>query len=197
MGPLVCRIELNKKTGLTLSVVNESGKITQTAALDGTTITLTCKGDEETSTIVQQPDSISLECKTFSLNAETITLKSSKQSRYQSEETIDIQSTKDMHLDSKAGLTGRAADDVNLKGRNVTVAADSKAAMSGASAEVKASGKAQLSAAALSLSGSTKMEMEGLQVKISAKGMMDLEANGIATLKGQMANLKGTLVKIG
>ena len=197
MGALVCRIELNKEEGLILTVENEDGKITQTAVLDGNSITIICKGEEETSTITQKPESIAITCKDFSLDAETITLKSKKDAIYKSEEKIDIQSTKEMTLQSDASLTGKATSDVKISGRAVDVSADNKAGFSGMSTLIQATGKAEIKAADLALSGSTKAEMDGLKVKISSKGLLDVEATGIVTLKGQMANIKGTMTKIG
>ena len=57
---LVCRVELSKTDGVTITVTNATDGITQTLVLDGKTITTTCKGKEETSTIVQAPESITM-----------------------------------------------------------------------------------------------------------------------------------------
>ena len=197
MGALVCRVKLNKESGLTFTVENKDGKITQTAVLDGKTITITCKGDKETSTITQKPDGISIQCKDFVLDAETITCKSTKNSVYKSDEKIDIESTIDMNLKSSAKLTGQATSDTKISGKKVSLSANSKAELSGANTSISATGKTEVKGMDLKLSGTTKAEMDGLQVKISSKGILDLEATGIVNLKGQMANVKGTLTKVG
>jgi hypothetical protein len=60
---LFCRIELNKQKGIIISVENEQGQTVQTAELDGSSITLTCKGSSATSTIVQTPESVAIKCR--------------------------------------------------------------------------------------------------------------------------------------
>jgi phage baseplate assembly protein gpV len=72
---LICRIELNKQKGIILSVENEQGQTVQTAELDGSSITLTCKGPSATSTIVQTPESVAIKCKAFSVEADTVEVK--------------------------------------------------------------------------------------------------------------------------
>jgi hypothetical protein len=169
MGALVCRVELNKEKGLILTVENKDGKITQTAVLDGDVITITCKGngEEKTSTITQKPESIEIKCKEFTLDADTITCTSKEDSTYES------------------------------KGANVTVSAKSKAELKGMNTTIDGSTKTEVKGMDLKLSGTTKAEMDGLKVKISSNTMLDLEATGIVNLKGQMANVKGTLTKVG
>ncbi len=200
MGALVCRVELNKESGLTFTVENEDGKITQTAVLDGDTITITCKGngEEKTSTITQKPESIEIKCKEFTLDADTITCTSKEKSTYESEGTMDIKSAKDMTLDSKGKLTGKAASDTDISGSKVSISATGKAELKGAEISVSATtGKAEVKGMDLKLSGTTKAEMDGLKVAISSNTMLDLKATGIVNLEGQMANVKGTLTKVG
>ncbi len=67
MGTLVCRVELDKEKGLVFTVENKDGSITQTAVLDGESITLTNKGKDDVSSITQKPDSIAIKCKSFTL----------------------------------------------------------------------------------------------------------------------------------
>lgn len=200
MGALVCRVELDKEKGLILTVENEDGKITQTAVLDGDTITITCKGngEEKTSTITQKPESIEIKCKEFKLNAETITCESTKNSLYKSAEKIDIESTKDMTLNSSAKLTGQATSDTKISGSKVSISATTgKAELKGTSTEISATGKTEVKGMDLKLSGTTKAEMDGLKVAISSNTILDLKATGIVNLEGQMANVKGTLTKVG
>jgi hypothetical protein len=199
MGALVCRVELNKEKGLILTVENKDGKITQTAVLDGDVITITCKGngEEKTSTITQKPESIEIKCKEFTLDADTITCTSKEDSTYESKGKMDIKSTKDMTLDSSGKLTGKATSDAELSGANVTVSAKSKAELKGMNTTIDGSTKTEVKGMDLKLSGTTKAEMDGLKVKISSNTMLDLEATGIVNLKGQMANVKGTLTKVG
>ena len=55
---LVCKVELSQTGGLTLTVLNKDGKITQTSTFNGSTIVHICKGDKETSTITQKEDEV-------------------------------------------------------------------------------------------------------------------------------------------
>ena len=126
MGTLVCRVELDKQKGLILTVENKEGKITQTAVLDGESITITSKGEKETSTITQKPDSIAIKCKDFTLESETITCKSTKDTLHKSEQKFDLQSTKDMTMQSEAKYTAKAAQDVAISGQKIAVSAKTK-----------------------------------------------------------------------
>ena len=197
MGTLVCRVELDKEKGLIFTVENKDGKITQTAVLDGEAITITCKGDDETSTITQKPESIEIKCKEFTLDATKITCKSKEDSTYESKGTMDIKSTKDMTLNSSAKLTGSATSNAELSGANVTVSADSNAELKGMNTTIDGTTKTEVKGLELKLSGTTKAEMDGLKVAISSNTVLDLKATGIVNVDGQMANVKGTLTKVG
>src|SRR3569832_1658239 len=121
MGTLVCTITLDKEKGACVEILNEEGKITQTIEMDGTTLTITVKGEQETSTIIQKDASIAIKCKTFTLDAETITCTSTKASLHESKDTFTIKSTKDMTLESQAKLVESAVNDASLKAMNVKI----------------------------------------------------------------------------
>jgi len=197
MGTLICRVELNKTKGLILTVENKDDKITQTAVLDGKSITIKSKGQDDTSTITQKPDSIAIVCKTFTLESETITCKSTKDTSFNSEDTFDIKSSKDMTLDSQAKLTGKALKDVDVSGNNISIAATSNAELTGLNTKVDGTSKTDVTAATLKLAGSVKADLEGGMTKVSSKGMLDVESTGITTVKGSMLKLEGPLLKVG
>ena len=196
MGSLVCKIELNKERGITLQVENEAGEITQTAVFDGKKMTLTCKGKEETSVITQTPDSITVKCKTFSLEAETITCKSTDATKHVSEKTFAVESTEDLTLKSSAGLTAEASNDLDAKGDNVTVKATTKATVDGNNTDIKATSDVKISGMNVSAAGTTKSEITGLQVSVEADGTMDVKG-AATTVKGEMLSLSGSMVTIG
>ena len=102
MGALVCRIDLNKAGGITITVENADAEIVQTAVLDGTSITLTCEGSDAASMITQDAESISIKCNDFTVDAETITLQSSRDTLHKSDMHFDIESGGDLTLDSSA-----------------------------------------------------------------------------------------------
>jgi len=198
MSTLVCRIELDKIEGITLTVENKDGQITQTAVMNGESITFTSKGKKETSTITQKPDSLVIKCKDFTLETETITCKSTKNTLHQSDQKFDIKSTQDMTLTSKAKLTEEATSDASLSGMKVTVSAKDKAEISGLNTAVSAKAKMEMEGVTLALKGKAQAEMEGgASLKVSSKGMLNLESTGVTTLKGSVTNIQGTMVKLG
>ena len=198
MSTLVCRIELDKNEGIILTVENNDGQITQTAVMNGESITFTSKGEKETSTITQKPDSVVIKCKDFTLDAETITCKSTKDTLHQSDGKFDIKSTQDMTLTSKAKLTEEATMDASLSGKKITVSAIDKAEISGLNTAVKATAKMEVEGKMLALKGTVQAEMEGgATLKVSSKGILNLESTGVTNVKGPMTNLQGTMVKLG
>jgi uncharacterized ParB-like nuclease family protein len=199
MGTLVCKIELDKTKGITVTVENADGQITQTMVMDGTSITTKVKGQSDTSTIVQKADSIVVTCKDFTLDTETITLKSSKASAWTSQDTLKVTSTKDMTLTSSAKLTQSATQDAKLSSSaNVTVEATNALKTSGLTAAMSATGgEAKVDGLTLKLSGQTNAEMAGAIAKVTAQGSLSLESTGIAKLQGSMTTVGGTLVKLG
>ncbi len=107
MGSLVCRIELNKTDGITITVEDADADITQTVVLDGSSITITSTG-AETSTIVQKPDSIEMTCKTFKLDAATIQC-TSEQSITLDADTISCTSEQTIDLTATGAMTLQGA----------------------------------------------------------------------------------------
>jgi hypothetical protein len=200
MGTLVCRVELDKNKGLILTVENKEGKITQTAVLNGESITLTSKGEKETSSITQKPDSVEIKCKDFTLESETITCKSTKDTLHKSEQKFDVQSTKDMTLTSDAKYSAKATGDVSVSGKKVAVSASGKAEFSGGSASISSTGNTEVAAGStgtLSLTGGLKTEMGGKMVEISADGIMTVKGK-MTNVEGKMASVKGTaMTKVG
>src|SRR3990167_2793258 len=67
-------INLNHEKGLTLSLKDKNADMTQETIFDGKAMTHLCKGSAGTSTIVQKPDSITVECDKFSVKSKEIIL---------------------------------------------------------------------------------------------------------------------------
>jgi hypothetical protein len=191
MAKLVCTVELSKETGISIKVENADGKITQTITMDGTTLTLTVAGEQETSTFTQKADSIAIKCKDFSIEASnTITCTSTKATKHQSDDTLTLQSAKDMTLTSSAKLVQSADSDVTLAGANIKATAQSAASLKGLTAEVTGD-------TSLTLKGTTKVDMSGAQVAIKADAQLGAESSGMATLGGSLTTIKGTLINAG
>lgn len=200
MGTLVCTIELDKQKGITVTVDNAEGQIVQTVTMDGTSITLKVAGQSDTSTVVQKADSIVVTVKDFKVDAETITLLSSKTSDWKSQDTLTVESTKDMTFTSQAKLTQSATQDASLSSTaKINVEATQALAMKGMTASMQATGgEAKVDGLTLKLSGTTDAAMSGLNVKVSGQAALDLEAQGMANLKASgITSVSGALVKLG
>lgn len=127
MSALFCRVELNKTSGIIITLDNSSGGITHTVVLNGDTITTTSKGDAGTSTIVQAPDRITMDCKTFELTAETISCSASS--------TAKFTSGSDFSISSDSNLKTKAAADVSVDGTNIKLTGSAQ--ISGSAALIK------------------------------------------------------------
>lgn len=192
MGTLVCTIEMDKAAGLTVTIKNADGKITQTVKMDGTMIELKVAGESATSVIQQNSEKITITCKQFEVKAEeTIDLSSGKASTWKSDDTLTVQSAKDMTLKSDAN--------VSVSGQKIAAEGQTEVSLSGASTST-----VSLASAGATVSSGGKLElsqsqaaMSGVQVQVKADGMMSLESSGIATLKGSMTNVQGSLVNLG
>ena len=196
MGTLICRVELDKNKGLVLTVEDKEGKVTQTAVMNGDSITFTSKKQSDISTITQKPDSVEIKCKNFTLESETITCKSTKDTLHKSDQKFDIQSTMDMTLQSSAKYNAKATGDASVSGQNVTVSALNKTDISGMTASLSSKGKTEVTGMSLSLSGTAKAEMKGPMVDVSAQGVMNVKGS-LTNVEGQITSLKGTLTKVG
>jgi hypothetical protein len=199
MAKLVCTIDLDKEKGLIVTVEDSEGKLTQTVKLDGKAITLEVKSNSDTSTLVQKPDSISLTCKSLSVNADTITLQSKKESAWTSEKTLRLQSTEDMTLTSSAKLTQKATQDALLSSSaNFQVKATQKLTLEGMEGQLSTKGgPLKLEGVKLEMKGKSQAELAAPLIKVAAQGKLGLESSGVAELKGSMTSVSGSLVKLG
>ena len=200
MGKLVCTVELDKEKGVTVKVENADASITQTVHMDGESITIKVEGSSETSTIVQKEDSVTITCKDFTVDATgTLTLKSQAASSWASQDTLDIESTKDMSLTSSAKLTQKATSDAMLSSdAKVNVEAAMDLALKGMKASLVASGgETKIEGLTLKMAGQTQAELSSPMTKVAADGKLGLESSGMAELKGAMTTVGGSLVKLG
>lgn len=193
---LVCKIELSQTAGITLTVVNKDGNITQTACMDGTAITLTCKGQQATSTITQDCDSVTVKCNNFTVEAENITCKSSKDTQHQAQGTFTIDSTGKATVKTSDEMDVSATSKYSLSAADIAASAQNTAKLTALTTTVNGDQKASVTGMELSLSAQTNAALDGLAVKVSAQTTMDVEGL-TTTVKGQMTNVQGTLVKLG
>lgn len=157
MGTLVCRIELNKNTGITITVENPDGKITQTAVLNGESITIKSAGETDTSTITQTPDSITIKCKTFKLETETTTCTSTMATKVSAKTDVTVNADKNIALTATSNLEGTGSQLV-LKG-------NAKADISAPIVKVAATGPMNVEGQVTTIKGSVT-NIQGSLVKI-------------------------------
>ncbi|MDO9140119.1 MAG: hypothetical protein Q7U38_07330 [Methylobacter sp.] len=193
---LVCKIELCQTKGITLTVINKDGKITQTATFDGTDITLTCKGENDTSTITQKTDSITVDCKDFIVNAESITCKSTKDTLHEATGTFTINSTKKATFKSSVDMDVTAATKLNLEATDFVASASNSAKVTALTSTLNGDNKANVTGLELALTGTTNASLKGAMVKVAADTTMNVEGL-TTTVKGQLTNIQGSLVKLG
>lgn len=176
MATLVCTIQMEKAGGVSIVIDNDDDSVTQTIHLDGQKLTMTvkCKGD--TSSYVQDAKSVTIKCDDFKVEAKTITCSSSKESKYESDDTLLLSSKRDMTIKSQADLKQSAVGEVSISGRKVSIKSQTELDMGGASAKMKSDGPAEMSGSTLKLSGLISAELSA--------PMVTVKADGILTLKG-------------
>jgi hypothetical protein len=215
----VCTFELNKTAGITVKLVNQTKQITQTVTLDGTAITLKfdnaqtqksstvtqkdesvvteVKDQANTSTLTQKADSVTVVCKTFEVDAETLTLKSSKDTSHKATGKYTVTAQDDLSVTGSKNGTVKTTMNLNLEAtQNLTAKATQNLSLEGLEAAMKAQTKA-------SVDGQTQVEIKGLQIAATAQAALTLEGEitsvgkSLTTVKGQMVNVQGSLVKLG
>jgi type VI secretion system secreted protein VgrG len=214
-----CRIELSKAGGMTLVIVDSKKKeqFLRKVELGPTAITLTCKDgavtsvvtqkdgsintkvttDKGTTTIDQDGETIAFACKTFKVEAETFSLKATQDGSLTTDGKCTITSTGDSTIDSSAKLTMKSMQALAVSGQqDVSVDAVTKLAMSGAQAELE--GKTTLT-----LKSNGTAQLTGMTVAVEGKTQLSAEApitsvgKNMTSVKGQIVEVSGAMVKLG
>jgi hypothetical protein len=204
MGVLTITLVLDKTkgNGVLLTVQNDDDKITQTILLDGTQIVTTVKGNDDTSTITQKQDSIAIKCKTYTVDAETITQKSTKASDYEAQDTMTVKGTKAVTVQSTSdAVTVEASQKVGIlsDGANVEVSAaagDHKISAMNVKAQAAQNVNVQ-GTAGVSISSPATSELKGLEVNVTGDVQIKL-AGPISQVGGSgMTQIQGGMIQIG
>lgn len=194
---LVCKIELSQTDGVTVTVVNKEGKITQTAVFNGTSIVHTCKGESDTSTITQTPDSITLKCKNYTVDAETINCKSTKNTDHKAEGTFTVDSTKKATFKSAADIEVSATTDLKMNSKDFSSTSSNSAKVTALTTTINGDTKASVTSTEIALTASAAANLKGATVKLAADATMNVEGGAVTTVKGGMTNIQGSLIKLG
>ncbi|MFV8749334.1 hypothetical protein ACNOYE_02155 [Nannocystaceae bacterium ST9] len=185
MAKLVCTLEMSKERGVTITVANADGEITQTITMNGTSVVMKVAGKQDTSTLTQTADAIKIACKDFEIVASNSIACTATQ-------TISLESKQgDTTLTSGAKLTQKATGDVAISGANAAITATSAAKLEGGTADVTAT------QSTLTLKGTAEAKLSGPSVSVSADGTLSLKSSGVASLEGSATNIKGSLIKAG
>lgn len=214
-----CRIELAKPDGITIVIkdLEKKDQFLRRIQFDQTAITVTCidgattsvvtqkdgsiktqvTTDKGTTTIDQDGETIAFTCKTFKVTAETIDLKATQDGTLTTDGKCTLKSTGDATIDSSAKLTVKSLQKLAVSGQeSVSIDAVAKLAMSGAQAELegkttlalKSNGTAQLSAMTVALEGKTQLSAEAPITSIG---------KNMTSVKGQIVEVSGAMVKLG
>jgi hypothetical protein len=216
---LVCSIELSKTKGISLTVRNAAEKLTQTIVMNGTQIVTLIKHDDsadsssitqakdsilsqvasssDTSTVMQNATSFHVKCKSFDVNAESVSVRSSKQTNHESGDAYTIV--------SQAGLSAKAAASLQMNaGTTLQLASDGSMALqaqtdlSATAQSTSVTGKGQAT-----LEGAVNLELLGAQIAMRGDAQVTIGApitkvgQNITTIEGQLVEIKGALVKLG
>lgn len=195
---LISTIRLDKNAGGSVVIRNDEDNVTQTISMNGTSLMLKVEGSQDTSTITQTQSGVTIQCKTFLLDAETITCKSKSTSEYQSQSTMALTSTQDMHLSSHANLAAQAASSLTGEAPTVKLTADRDFSALAPGVSYKASAAtATVQAANIKLTGSSQLKAQAAMIALSAAATLKSEAGGVNSIKGAIISVGGGLIKIG
>ena len=201
MAGLVCKIELSKSGGITISVDDSTNNILQECTMDGTTITMRMKDAENESTIEQTASKIAITCKEFLIDAETITCNSTEDTLHTSKKKMTFTSTEDMAQTSEAKLSQTAPADIAVKtdanmtidtGEKLTVTATGDISLSGENISATANSDATIESSNATITGSTKVAISGAEITAAADSEITLSGS-IANLDGTTTNVSGTV----
>jgi hypothetical protein len=218
MGALICTIELNKTGGTTVSVKDEEGKITQTIVMDGKSITVkVLKEDdsksatitmdqtkivstvagEETSTVTQVHDTLTMKVKNFVVDAETVKMTSSKTTDIEAKDAMTVKATKALSVSTDDAFTLKSMKAMTVEATGaMNVETKQALAVKALKGEVKTE-------AALTIESTGNFEIKGSVVNITGSARAAMVApvtnlgRTVTVIKGGVVQLDGGLVKIG
>lgn len=214
-----CRIELSRADGVTVVIqdAKKKDRRARTLVVGPAGITLTCVDgavtsvirqrdgalrtevttDKGTTSLEQDGETIACTCKTFRVKAETLELHATQDGAVVTGGKLTVKSTADAVVESSAKLTAKSVGQLELSSAaGLDVAATARLALSGAQAElegkttvaVKSGGTAELSGMTVAVSG---------QTQLSAEAPITSIGRNMTTVKGQIVEVSGALVKVG
>ncbi len=196
MSKLACKIELSKKKGIILTVEDKDNNTIQVIEMDGSSIKTTMKKSNASSIIIQDAEHITIKCKNFTVDADTIVYKSKKDTTINAQGVIDINSNKDMYLESSKNIKAKATSNLDLEASNLDIKSKQKINATGNDVNIHGLTNTKIDTVQLQLRGEGKAELEGSLLNIKGIGMLSIESEGISEIKGSIINIQG-IVRFG
>lgn len=107
MGSLKCTITMDKTQGVVIQVEDADAQAKQTISLLKDSIVFTVAGAAATSVVTQKADSVSIHCKSFSVEADEVSCKSRMTSTFAASTDMKISGTSSVSVDGmSAKLSG-------------------------------------------------------------------------------------------
>lgn len=214
-----CKIELSKTDGIAISIrdLSQPDQIYKQVLLQGdsliiktnkaqtsatitqteTSLTTEVKDAQGSTKIEQGPQAVTVTCKTFTVDAESITLKSKEDTTCTATGAWSVTSTKNFTLETKA--------DCELKsGAAMTLDATSTATIKSAAAlkmQAPSIGGTADSSLDLQSSGALNLKAGAVSVKGDMRASLDSPSTTVGstmtTIQGQIVSISGSLVKLG
>ncbi|RME72432.1 MAG: hypothetical protein D6776_08790, partial [Planctomycetota bacterium] len=174
-------------------VEDADGKRSQQLQLDGERIYTEVSDGKKTSTIVQGPDIVEIQCGTFRLQADTIDCRATREIEHHSDGTLKLDSSGDSTIKSAAGLTLEASGKALLKGSKLTLDGGASAELQ--AAQVKIAGKATLAleAAQIQIAAKAKVDVSGPIGSFAGTAQTAIGGGAVTQLKGGIVQLQGVL----
>jgi hypothetical protein len=147
--------------------------------------------------VTQKADSVAIVCKNFSVDAEMVTVKSSKDTSHEATGKYTVKSTGDMSMTTQAALAAKSTGDTTITATGaLTAKATGDATVKGMNATLQGE-------MATTVKGGTSVDLKALQItgtadaKMEMGGPMTTVGKNLTTISGQIVKVEGTLVKLG
>jgi hypothetical protein len=214
-----CKIELSKTDGIAISIrdLSQPDQIYKQVLLQGdsliiktnkaqtsavitqteTSLTTEVTNAQGSTKIEQGPEAVTVTCKTFTVDAESITLKSkqdttcsatgawsvtsTKNFSVETQADCQLKSTASMTLDATATATIKSAAALKLQAPSIGGTADT-------SLDLQSSGALNLKAGAVSVKGDMRASLDSPSTTVGST---------MTTIQGQIVSISGSLVKLG
>lgn len=174
-----CFIELDQQGGITLTSQDKEKSILQTIRLETGKVQIICQNEENKTSILQEPQQITIDCKNFFVNSEHIKVTAKEDSQYQIGKKFLVESGENIGFKAKKEISSESStmqvvgeNSLNLKSNSVII---------NGSKDVKISGN--------------QSSLQGAKIDITSSGITDISCK-LINIKGKMTNIEGSIIKM-